>query len=270
MPPTTRWLHRMALGLAAAVATAGLAGCAAPAPEDDEEATDGTSAIVGGTADDDHPTAGVLVWSDGGICGATLVAPNVVATAAHCLKTQPKDFYLGKGKAITALEPRDKALSTMKRYAVAEMALFPAFDRKLAFETEPSRDYVCAEETMDVALVRLASPVTDLEPTRLGGAPAVGAACEVVGYSTNRTKGATYETTMERRSANRKVTSTPTLRILSANVDGRTMHGDSGGALFCKGKLVGVLSCSSASGDDHARLDRVEAWIDQRLAAWKR
>jgi hypothetical protein len=263
--------------LAARAALAALAATTfACAPADD--ATDATDvagaadAIQGGAPDQDHPTAGLLVLPAQGFCGATLIAPNVVATAAHCLKDLPSAFYLGKGVPITVFEPASKALDTMARYEIERAEIFPAFERARAFVEDQAlaSDYTCDENTIDVALVKLRTSVPGLAPTKTAAAPAVGTSCEVVGFSTYRAPGATYETTHERRAAPRRALESPPFRVLSAALGSRTRRGDSGGGLFCDGKLVGVLSCSSASQDDHAGLEKVRGWIDAQVAAWTR
>lgn len=226
---------------------------------------------MGGEVDTAHPTAGLLVLPTQGYCGATLVAPNVVATAAHCMKETPTAFYLGKGAPVTVFESVEKAFAKMTRYEVSAGVVFPSFDRtRFGSEESAWNEYVCDTNTIDVALVRLKTKVPNLTPTTMAPAPAVGTACEVVGYSTHKEPGATYETTHERRMAHRKVETSPPYRVYSTSLDGRTRRGDSGGGLFCAGKLVGVLSCSSESRDDHTALEKVQPWIDWQIKEWAR
>lgn len=258
----------------ACVVTSGIAmgGCAHAERMGGDDEASASDAILGGTADEIHETAGLLTLPTQGFCGGTLVAPNVVATAAHCMKDVPSAFYLGKGVPITVFDPPSKALSTMKRYEVEDAVVFPAFDRARAFDgnADATNAYVCDEQTIDMALVKLRTKVEGLAPTPIGEAPAVGAPCEVVGFSTYRAPGATYETTHQRRMAQRRVQESPPFRIFSAALDGRTRRGDSGGGLFCAGKLVGVLACSSDSRDDHAGLDKLRGWIDLQIRTWAR
>lgn len=256
--------------LAALTALALAVGCAAPSGEPD--AAEASEAVMGGVVDETHPTAGLLILPTQGICGGTLVAPNVVATAAHCMKETPTAFYLGKGAPVTVLEPASKALAKMTRHEVSAGVIFPTFDRARGFaaDVDASTEYVCDEGTIDLALVRLRAPVSGLAPTPMAPAPSVGTECEVVGFSTHKEPGATFETTHERRMAHRRVETSPTYRVFSTALDGRTRRGDSGGGLFCAGKLVGVLACSSASRDDHAGLEKVRGWIDWQIKEWAR
>ena len=149
--------------------------------------------------------------------------------------------------------------------------VFPSFEVARAFRPDGSIDsgYVCGREIIDVALVRLDKPVTDVTPVPLGDAPSVGAACEVVGYSTHKDPARDFETTHERRVAHRRVREAAPYRLFSDSLDGATRQGDSGGGLFCDGRIVGVLSCTpkwnpsaSATYDDHARFDVIRGWVE--------
>lgn len=235
----------------------------AQAPETDTASED---AITGGAVDQSHHAAGLLTVEGGELqCTGTLVAPNVVLTAAHCLGGKITDFYLGKGVPITVFDPATKALSKMKRVRVVETLPFPGFE--VAKAGDPR--YVCTKDVIDVALLKLERPVTDVAPVALGETPAPGTQCEAVGYSTHKYANREYETRYERRVAQRALREASPVRLYSRAIDGPTRSGDSGGGLFCNGKVVGVLSCTTPTEDDHARIDLIRGWLDFQIAKWR-
>ena len=106
-PGHTRPVKKLVLvGL---LASFGCSSSDAAAPNDDAVAS--SDSIVGGSPDQRWPAAGYLVHgasleeasSADVACGATLVAPNVVVTAAHCVLRAPDDVWaFGTGDARSA------------------------------------------------------------------------------------------------------------------------------------------------------------------------
>ena len=135
-----------------------VAGCAAPADEAETEPADGTSAIVGGIATDAAPAVGFLAVVSTAtaepfsFCTATLVAPNVILTAAHCLESDetlrkkhgPTYLHFGVGR------PKDRKLVRVTSF-------------KLHEEWGGSADMRTAGPN-DVAFGILASPVRNVTP----------------------------------------------------------------------------------------------------------
>lgn len=129
---------------ALALATLVASGCTLPA-SDEDAATSGESALIGGTAESRFQAAGYVTKADGSsgaLCGATLVAPDVVVTAAHCVHREgatPLAFGVGEIRAarrvavkevhlhpqarVTADGMMDKIRQTMRLYDLAYLVL---------------------------------------------------------------------------------------------------------------------------------------------------
>lgn len=74
-----------------------VAACAARAGSN-EDPTSADSDLVGGTRDLRWASSGYLTKGDGKVaCGATLIAPNVVVTAAHCALHDDAVLSFGRG-----------------------------------------------------------------------------------------------------------------------------------------------------------------------------
>jgi hypothetical protein len=141
------------------------------------------SPIVGGQSETRFPAAGFLVgrlsgegphagelWR--GSCGAVLIAPNAVLTAARCLQG-------ARGvEAITGVGFGD--LKTGKVYAVANED--PTSWINPAFFPPPSTPWA-SDHRAGIAVVRLAEAVTEIAPMRLLTTPVpVLSKALVVGY----------------------------------------------------------------------------------------
>jgi secreted trypsin-like serine protease len=226
----------------------------------------GAAAIQGGAVDTGDPAVG-FVWYDWGadgygFCTATLVTPTVVVTAAHCMDGPIEAFYTGTGQP-TDLGP--KPVSGMVRHAVKASVRHPAYDWMGG----------CPNKTPDVGLVELEAPLDGVTPIPLATAsdlPATGTKCTVVGYGDYTNAGTdSYE---QKRSGTVATVDHTASSIQVTFVTAVADSGDSGGPLFCDGKLVGATTCHS-DGDfpDHrnehyARVDAVRDWIDMQIAAW--
>lgn len=284
-------------------------------------------------------------------CSGTILAPDVILTAAHCLGDL-KWAYVGYSKATTdrdtplsAVDP-DGGAATWRRYEIVDSAALPGF-------IESGCPMV---GTADVALLRLKEPIADVTPATLADvAPAIGDECEVVGYgrhnpdqdaATNEKENRLWSYN-EQRSARVTILALPPLladggeaslpdaapggdggalpvdgdggplpidgdggalpidgdggvvpvdgdgdggasadggpetdatepRWISAKgIDGAHSKGDSGGALFCGGKLAGVVSCSPNRDDTVLELVKVygnvqvaKAFIASQMSIW--
>jgi len=108
-----RWLRVVTISLSVAALMAP-AGSAAAQPR-----------IVGGEVADlaDHPWMVALISSDGyQFCGGALIAPDRVATAAHCLEEHSADDILVLGGRADLSTPADGEILTSVSAAVVEHA----------------------------------------------------------------------------------------------------------------------------------------------------
>lgn len=103
------------------------------------------------------------------VCGATLIAPDVAVTAAHCVVDDGATYAFGSGDAGGAPVVR-----------VVERHLHPGY--RPEGRAEPSRARGSAL-TNDIAYVILERPIDFVEPAELAtAAPASGCTVQAIGY----------------------------------------------------------------------------------------
>lgn len=208
--------------------------------------------LQGGTKDRRHPSVG-LVWTPGSVCTGTLVAADLVLTAAHCANQPVEGFYLGTGAPFSDLS--DPAfLDGRERHAVVAQLKNPEWTGD------------CGSQQHDVALLVLERPITHVRPSSLATAPAVGTECTAVGYGAH-----TYPNksgTGEKRAGTLVVTELQEARLAAEGVTAHTDVGDSGGPLLCGGYLVGTVSCGNSlqGKTTYARVDAAIDWIREAAA----
>lgn len=233
-----------------------LAACGA-APDDSSE-----QSIQGGTADKSDPAVG-LVWFDGGgFCTGSLIAPNVVLTAGHCVEQTVASFYTGPGKATENLGPHP--VGKLVKHAVVDQIAHPSY----------ASQNVCPNPTFDVGLLRLDKPIKNVKPLALGTSPPTKSeVCKAVGYGMHDAGGVT--TVEQKRRATETVESKGATSVRVKAKSGIVDHGDSGGPLLCRSRIVGTTSCGNdGSGATHteayyARTDSIRDWVDATVASWQ-
>lgn len=213
--------------LVALVAALSSAGCALVG-EDAEVESD----VIGGRPETGYSPVGYLASTAypqyKTICGATLIAPTVAVTAAHCVDDV----------AVTTLSV---GFGTVGSSAAVKVS---------AVHTHPSYVYRQAGDYLpwaDVAVLELAQAVTNIVPATIARAEIGDCTNRYVGYG-RTTPGDGYITTGydgERKSAQICADAENVQEIYIHGHDGGGLcWGDSGGALLVEGttRITGVLS----------------------------
>jgi secreted trypsin-like serine protease len=224
------------------------------------------SAISGGQIENGHPAVGFVQRKDT-FCSGTLIAPQVVLTAGHCVETPVTGFYTGVGAPTSSSE---QAAPNMVRHAVSDSAAYPKYS---------STEDACPNTGNDVALVKLAQPITNIKPVPYARTKTqVGKKCVTVGFGDH--EGASGKEWGRKRSATVIVEDLSPPAILTGEGNGTPASGDSGGPLLCDGTIVGVTSCGGSASNDplgiegpeefYGRIDTIHEWIDETIAKWSR
>jgi uncharacterized protein (TIGR03382 family) len=210
------------------------------------------AAITQGTPDTGDMGVVALLESGTLVCTATLVAPRVLLTAAHCLPegAMPEAFF---GESPQAGGTSVALLATVRH---------PDFDATTL--------------TNDVAMALLADAApTGATPSPLPTAPlgasSVGLALRLVGFGLT---GPTDTTPAQKREGNTVVASLSAQQLTFTPSPSQTCSGDSGGPAFATLGGVEVLVGVTSSGDPQCdqgaidtRVDAYESFITPFLQA---
>jgi secreted trypsin-like serine protease len=223
-------------------------------------------AIVGGREDPALSRHAVMILNDrGGFCSASVIAPDVLLTAAHCVASSAghRVHWRDAGGEPVMVEP-------------AAVAVHPGY----------VADAVKArKKSVDLALVRLAEPLpASFQPVALSAAPAPrpGETVTVAGWGVVSDAGA--DTGGHFRSVSVGIVepygpSSLLLWLSSGRAAGAgACAGDSGGPVFADdGGIVAVTAfAEGASGRGCGALTQAvlvgpqRGWIDKTLQRWGR
>ncbi|QWF78130.1 S1 family peptidase [Amycolatopsis sp. CA-230715] len=200
--------------------------------------------IIGGGNADSAPWGAQVFWDDvkdnGGFeCSGTIIAPEWVLTAQHCLNdpgihVKVGDVKLGQGK--------DAKVDQQKK-----------------------------SPNGDIALLHLSTKVEATYMKLADGDPKTGDKNQIFGWG--RTEGSSPPAS-SLKTADVEVTGSSTdafggKAIASKGVTGASWHGDSGGPQLANGAQVGVCSTGENSGSDphgtqnYASIENSRSWIKE-------
>ena len=225
------------------------------------------SAIVGGAEDGGALARGtvMVLSSRGGVCSAVVIAPDVLATAAHCVTDAPEH----------RAHFRDAAGGPVL-IELAAKSVHPGFDAKAVARRRQS---------VDLALVRLASPLPDgfSPPPLTAAAPKLGETLRAGGYGLSVEGDQSGRSTGTFRTADLGVVEPygpSRILVWLKPADGRVSgacHGDSGGPLTAAGAVLALSTWTTGpKGRSCGMLTQgillgpQKDWIDRTLTGWNR
>lgn len=239
-------------------------GCAAPADASDSDPESAADEVVAGRETFEHPEIG-MVWRGGGLCTGTLIRPNVVLTAAHCVNGSPKDEDVSTAQPSYAFEIRASA-SVQQRFAV---------DRAYAVPVAADFDGSQRWRRKDIALLRLATPVPSSLATPLRAAPSwpwPGSRVALYGYGcTDRSPGSAGR--RPGTGVKRKLERWWTIGLAIGWTQTQDeCPGDSGGPLLdlSRGAVVGTNSGYVGSDDRFGDVPASFAIVESIANRWRR
>ena len=198
-----------------------------------------SQAITGGSDEAGYPSAVYLVrWADGGyaarpFCTGVVIAPTVVATAAHCLKSNAPlapSFGVGTGAAINA---SGSARTGRTIVAASEFIMNPLYADQLVYGTNADQ-WTTDKRINDVALVYLTAPigVAAATITDIAVNTSTTACQELTAVGYGRTDCTDAESGGPRKSATMCLASASDSILYLEGLSGYHSFGDSGGPVF--------------------------------------
>jgi secreted trypsin-like serine protease len=238
-----------------------LAGCSASIGTGSDEGSNSAD-IIGGATTSSYPAvmalfAGDLQTGRGALCTASLIAPRILLTAAHCISSEE----VGTDAQFVVLAGGDVRKSPSAPLAVTSVMHDRAFS---------ARDL---EGGHDIGAVLLAEPlnVRPLPVNRVAPTGLAGHSVRIVGYGVN--DGSAQTGAGIKRAATTTIREIESKLLFLGDATHDTCQGDSGGpalgTIDGKETIVGVTSFGDvgcARGGYDTRVDLYGSFIDRALA----
>lgn len=251
-----------------------LLACEAGAPGEDaasEPIAVDRAPIRGGEVELGEDAVGMLEFETGRFGTGTLIAPNVVITAAHVVGGSIKGFYVGTGVPVDSYMGTESS-DTMVKHEITEKIIHPSYKTGGTHRDWPGMD-------LDIGLVRLATPIVDIAPRKLAlSPPALDTVCKSVGFGRHEHPDDPTSPDIflvkQKRSALARVDKVFDELLRATWETGIADSGDSGGPFFCDDRIVATTCCHS-DGDWpvhdtelYTRVDITHAWIESMVIEW--